>query len=329
MPVRLKVFGPYDRFNYGDLLFPSLIRAAVERTSNNTYEFDFYSIVSTEIDDGSGIRTKSYRNLIESCAQPVYPHHNIVVAGGECLSATWDVLYGYINPFYGYLLKKKPLRRFLVSKQIARRFLGGHKEFPFCLDKAQFSTNTKILYDSVGGGMYLDPHNTEHAAWAARLRESDYIAVREHDSAEALKLAGVSNVSIAPDSAITVSDLYPRPEHDQYNLVRHEVRRIATSPYLVFQVSKAKSDGAIPTIVAQLDFIAEKTNLIIVLCPMGTASGHQDQAALRQIHAQLSCRNVLVHRPTIFEIMFILSRARLYIGTSLHGVITSMSYGVP
>lgn len=66
------------------------------------------------------------------------------------------------------------------------------------------------------------------------------------------------------------------------------------------------------------------------MCPIGTALGHEDDVALEVIYKQIDDKDVvLVKSPTIWDIMSLIKNARLYVGTSLHGVITAMSFGIP
>jgi polysaccharide pyruvyl transferase WcaK-like protein len=66
----------------------------------------------------------------------------------------------------------------------------------------------------------------------------------------------------------------------------------------------------------------------IILCPIGLAPGHEDDKILREI-ANYSKDFIFVLPKNISEIMNLISNATAYIGTSLHGLITAQSYGVP
>ena len=52
---------------------------------------------------------------------------------------------------------------------------------------------------------------------------------------------------------------------------------------------------------------------------------HDDHEALKAVQAKLRCPSVYFDA----DIMYLIANAKAYIGTSLHGAITSMSYAVP
>ena len=80
-----------------------------------------------------------------------------------------------------------------------------------------------------------------------------------------------------------------------------------------------------------LSNIHKETGLNIILCPIGTALGHSDQDALIKIKKHLGSESSyqLINNPSIWDIMWLIKHSSLYIGTSLHGTITAMSYGRP
>ena len=83
-------------------------------------------------------------------------------------------------------------------------------------------------------------------------------------------------------------------------------------------------------IVEQLEIISKRHNLSIVLCPIGIAFGHEDFFALHLIKEKLNIKNaILIELPSIQEIMLLIGKSYMQIGTSLHGIVTAMSYGVP
>ena len=80
---------------------------------------------------------------------------------------------------------------------------------------------------------------------------------------------------------------------------------------------------------AELEQINSQNNVSILLLPLGYAAGHYDQRILKKLRKKYSLDAQFFEKLTIFEITFLISKARLFIGTSLHGNIISMSYGVP
>jgi hypothetical protein len=65
------------------------------------------------------------------------------------------------------------------------------------------------------------------------------------------------------------------------------------------------------------------------LVPIGYAQGHEDEIPLRQIYNLTTSPIEIIEDETIYNITYAISKAQFYIGTSLHGAITAISYKVP
>src|SRR5690606_12527172 len=99
--------------------------------------------------------------------------------------------------------------------------------------------------------------------------------------------------------------------------------------YVFFQVKNNHAKANEQRIAKQLDAIAGQTGLHICLRPIGKALNHDDHLALKRIAPLLTQPTHLVEKVTIWDIMYLIANARVYVGTSLHGAITAMSYAVP
>ena len=75
--------------------------------------------------------------------------------------------------------------------------------------------------------------------------------------------------------------------------------------------------------------VSKNHDLGIVLLPIGTASGHEDQIPLGQINTMLDVAVEIHSEANIYDIMALIANARVFAGTSLHGNITAMSFSVP
>src|SRR5690606_9384215 len=61
----------------------------------------------------------------------------------------------------------------------------------------------------------------------------------------------------------------------------------------------------------------------------GKALNHDDHLALQRIAPLLKHPYTVFEEVTIWDIMYLIAQAKVYMGTSLHGAITAMSYAVP
>ncbi|MGM1330940.1 polysaccharide pyruvyl transferase family protein, partial [Klebsiella michiganensis] len=78
-----------------------------------------------------------------------------------------------------------------------------------------------------------------------------------------------------------------------------------------------------------LDDIKREKAMDVILLPIGYASGHDDSLFLSEVKKYSREEIELLDDLNVWEIMFIISKAKAFYGTSLHGVITAMSFGVP
>nr|WP_241976332.1 polysaccharide pyruvyl transferase family protein [Cryobacterium algoricola] len=176
-----------------------------------------------------------------------------------------------------------------------------------------------ILVTSAIGASSLDSLRASPKREVVRaLSSASYVSVRDEMGRSALSRQGIES-ELVPDSVAILTEL----------------RSIDLPPVdseLVFQVSQSwlKSRHG-PT----LDAIERlsKDFATIRLLPIGLAGGHGDQFALAGLHKDLKGRGirnvVLCRTSTVWDVADAISTADVFVGTSLHGAVTAMAYGVP
>ncbi len=311
---KIGIFGPHDRINYGDFLFPMMLEHAISKLIGSKIQLKKYSLISADYSHLKAFKSKSYRDLISDVNNREI--NVVIVAGGESISAKWNNLYSYINPLYDFFYQIKKIRYNRIFRNIPKFLFGNKTEFPFIINEENYKvTDLQVFYNAVGGGRGLNKNQMD------TLRAASLVGLRDNSSYEFItRVYNDDKFILVPDSAIILSDVYPK----------NKLERVIKDDYVFFQLSNHKHQNKVEFIVNQLKKILEK-DLKIVLCPLGTAKGHEDQIVLKQIYNQLKDAKVILidKQPTIPEIIGLIANAQLYIGTSLHGVITSMSYGVP
>lgn len=315
--IELLILGPFDRFNYGDLLFPKMLEHAFQRLFPKRFTFNCFSLVGGTYRKVGGVDSANYRSLRNSLRMRRSPRA-IVVAGGESLAASWHTLYSMIHPVYRGLAETRGIRRLLYKAQLARLINGGKSEYPFNIDRNDFGHDVKILYNSVGGTDLSEPEQF------SRLEDADYVAVREKLTADLLRKNGVDDHYVVPDSAIILSDVLSEPA----DLIRSSLRELAKERYVFFQIANYPAENDLASAVEQLVALRKAFKARILLCPIGTALLHEDQIPLAKISSQVD-GSILVESPSVEEIAYLIAKSSMYIGSSLHGLITALSYGVP
>lgn len=310
MNYKTTVFAPHDRMNYGDFLFAIMLDFALKRKDQTADSLEKHSIIAADFSTIGAYKTGSYKTLMKDVNQKKI--NSIIIGGGQSLSANWVTIYSYINPLIYFLTFKLRLHKLKIYHKFIIKFLGGKSDFPYNINKRDYNNKSlKIIYNSVGSGGI-----TKNAA--SRLNEADYVAVRDLKSFQHISSV-VKNVKIIPDSAIILSDVFSVKKN-----------KLIDKDYIFFQSSLYKYGNDLSIILYQLNEILAKTQLSIVLCPIGTAPGHNDDVLLKKIKSKIkNDRLILREKPTIEEIVNLIAQSKCYVGTSLHGIITAMSYNVP
>lgn len=317
---KVAVIAPHDRMNYGDFLFALMLDYALSKEAGKSLKLKKYSLVEADYSHLGAYPSSSYRSLHKAVKNDTVT--SIIVGGGQVLGGKWFLLYSYINPLVYFLTFKMRFYKSSIYTSLVRRFLGGKSEYPFSINKNDFKPRiVKSIYNSVGTGALT----TE---CYRRLKEADYISVRDNRSLNVLESKLDRVIYLVPDSAIILSDVYAEVD---WELKVRRVFKISEKPYVFFQLSLHKYGNNLNVIILELENILKNTLLSIVLCPIGTAEGHNDDVILKRInnHFTGNERVRYIDSPSIEEIIFLIKQSDCYIGTSLHGIITAMSYCVP
>ncbi|MBQ8423478.1 MAG: polysaccharide pyruvyl transferase family protein [Coprobacter sp.] len=330
---KLFILAPNDRFNYGDLLFPHILTA---HFGDMVDEIIYCSTSSADLRNKGGHKVSSFHSLYRVSPQD---ENYLIVAGGECLCCNWWIIF-FVRKRFEILFrllwkvlrfrKLKPERRWYLFNNIFRKVIGGKTYYPFTIGKNELSHFKGVYYNSLGGSGLANEMFILHDKQAQKILKSvDYIAVRDEKTGHCLDAIDVPN-TVTADSAILMSDVFT--EELLASKISPYPRTFQGKKYLFVQGNRADLKKNLQEISLQLAKLYSQTGLEICLCPIGTALGHNDDIGLAMLQRELQKLNIpstLITRPSIYDIMWLIKHSELYIGTSLHGVITAMSFGVP
>jgi hypothetical protein len=323
------IVGAFDRFNYGDLLFPDVLGRLLRPSGARA---DFYTSVRSDLSHLGGQRTRPVKELLRSGALP--DGGAVIVAGGEVLDASWTVTLG--------TLLSTPLA-FLVrgvhhrlgegwSDALCRRLAGARLERPWVLAPEDLPGRVRVAYNCVGGSSLTALPLDVRGRIENRMARAAFVSVRDAQTKALLEqgpLAG--RVHLAPDSAVLISAFYPpEPLRKLATLRSRAIVRRYPNGYLCFQINKHLGSDKISLIADQLKKIYHRHGLAAVLLPNGRARHHEDQVVLAALRDRLHTPAALAGGElATHDIMYLIATARAYAGTSLHGSITALSYAVP
>lgn len=167
-------------------------------------------------------------------------------------------------------------------------------------------------------------------SWYISVRDKKTIAILKSRKKQYHLPYTFSKINLLPDLMILVSKLFntERFKKKISYKIKEKIRGFNEGFY-IFQSNRGFSQDSLDTIAYQLQRINEQTKYQLVLLPIGTAAGHDDHILLKRLKKKLKKSCFYIRKPNVFDITYLISLSELFIGTSLHGNITAMSYGVP
>lgn len=317
---KIILYGAFDRYNYGDILIPIILSKYL--TDNGFVDIEFCSIKNADLTHVGGFKCKTLDS------QQIPENSSIIIAGGEVLNVDWTSITSYFMGWFGnrcIRLARLVFPRTCVNF-ICIKIMNGQFKYPFLVENHNLKKSIRTIYNGVGG---VSIHETDDAIKSI-IKNADFISVRDLNASEVLKTNWGLNNKLTPDIANAVSKFYPKKE--LLTSINKDTKSFILdnqNSYFCFQIAQQYTRGKLSEIVDSLSKILSKGTYIALL-PLGTVSGHEDDKALEKIYKMLSSQNVfLLRKVHLLDSINLIAHAQVFSGTSLHGNITAMSYGVP
>jgi polysaccharide pyruvyl transferase WcaK-like protein len=325
------LYGAFDRHNYGDLLFPLVM----ERILSQKFPSKIIvvaGLIDSDLSVFNALPTYSIKKAIKESKSEAC----IILAGGDVVNCDWLSAYSYLLSDFSFLIFERVLARYLptfTEKLIKRRF-GLKSHAPFNLTQGDLKSGMKVIYNSVGATSLSNIGKESALNILKALDFAQHLSVRDEFAIEQINRIGgnVEKSILYPDSATIMSSIFSNEE-----INKKSDQKVITlidrfkGRYLVFQISSTRSNGIEVKLAESLSKIANEHNLAIIFIAIGNAAGHSDRHSVQKIKNNLNT-NVEVAEYLdggVFDIMNIIKNSKCFCGTSLHGLITSMSFHVP
>lgn len=333
--------GTFDVDNYGDLLYPIIFRHLL-KNRDASLQVDHYSPTAGAAPREAGFETNSLLSLFAASSEP----RTLVVGGGDILRTDWDVVashygtnsrvsfgglrrsIGMLNAC-GYFLRTKIPRAnpaAFYAGCFHARWLNYPAAGPFLIDTDNLPAGSSVAYLSCGVPHDFKP--IEKSRVKRIFDQAGFIYLRDEQSADKLRRAGVEReIHVAPDLAVTLSDQFdPNSQMRRAHEVLSQLGVDPGRPFLCFQC-KPYPGFAEDEIVTQLKLYRKRTDSEIVLLPIGYCHGDHEflQALARRSGGTLK----YVAAGSLADTMAVIAASDLFVGTSLHGNVTALSFGVP
>ncbi len=319
--MNVHIIAASDRNNYGDLLFPIILKKYLEK---NDYDMKFYNyaIIESDLSSFGALPTHPFTQIYKNVKNG--ENNKIVIAGGEVIGGGWLNIQRFVSTFWNKVYHNKYLR-FIINKfELLERYFyykDGHSR-PFILDGSRFNRND-IYYNSIGaqGAKKLIQNNTSYKNYFNSIK---HLSIRDKNTNAIFNQLNINNY-LVPDSALIMSDLMT---NDLQSNISTKCAEIVNDNYIFLQIGNNKGPEDVNKFITDVIKIADNNKLKILLCPIGLALDHGDDIILKKIHSEFP--NLQYYEPkNLYETMYLLKRSKMYVGTSLHGVITAQSFNVP
>ena len=319
--IALRLFGAFDRHNFGDLLFPHLMTALLPGPS-----FEFSGLAERDLQAFGGHRVRA---LAAGGATP--PTH-LIHAGGELLTCNaYQAAVMLLDPAAAATAIARYDDDPAAASDWATRQLGTSRSLPYVAGRDAVASPGRLIFNAVGGVEWAFLSEMQRNEARAALGQADWISVRDHVTRDALRREGI-DAPLCPDPAVMVAECFGETVlgHQQQGPVK-AVREAWPQGYLACQFSADFADDASLDALAQgLSRVAAGTGLGLVLFRAGTAPWHDDPGLLEKVqHRLLPGKGRLFHSLHLWDICALIAASRGVLSSSLHGRIVALAYGLP
>ncbi|OMH39690.1 polysaccharide pyruvyl transferase family protein [Motiliproteus sp. MSK22-1] len=323
------LYGAFDRHNYGDLLFPIIMKRLIENSDTNINVM-VSGMVESDLLDYGALKTESIKDCLNKSGSDAV----IILAGGDVISCDWFSAISYLIPDKLEYFFERVIFRFFSKPllNVAKKYVGVHSYFPFQPDKRELIGSRSVIYNSVGATGVSGVSGDAISELTSTLGMASYISVRDTFSRDSVKDVCDLDVEMSPDSATMMGEVFSVDE--VCSRTSKDVNDLITkldNGFIIFQISNAHARVYGNEFSSAISDLYKKIGLPIVFIAIGNAAGHRDIDGIRRITQELSpeVEYYTYEEGGVFDIMNLIRCASCYCGTSLHGLITSMSFLTP
>lgn len=315
------LFGAFDRHNFGDLLFPHLLTALLPGLA-----FECAGLAARDLRAVGGHQVKQ---LVASASSR--PAH-LIHAGGELLTCSaWQAAVMLLDPAAAAAAMARHDADPLAAAAWAAQQLGSSRSMPYVVGRDAVAPGGHLIFNAVGGVEWRVLTEVQREEVKAALRQADWISVRDQVTQAALREEGF-DVPLCPDPAVMVAACFGDliQQHVQQTAVK-AMRQAFPRGYLACQFSADFADDASLDALAQgLAKVATATGLGLALFRAGAAPWHDDPALYEKLLRRLPPGSArLFPSLHLWDICALIAASRGVVGSSLHGRIVALAFGLP
>ena len=324
----IAIYGAVDRFNYGDLLFPLILTKAFRKAGANV-DIATVGMRNSDLSRYGALPSKRLPWMLNPDNLP--PGSSIVVAGGELLAAGWWQLLSHLFPPLIGDACHTMISRCVKENHldaIGRKLLRCPWKIPFAPHSSYLQNDINVAFNAVGGSNLAHRQESWRNDVLSAVQNAVFASVRDRETYHLLG-GEISGAKLMPDSAAALPEFFPATSLEATASSKIQSILRDKTPFICFQLHRYFSAEKLSKFAAQLDELQSNEGFRIILLPIGHATGHSDHHSLQKIKHAMRKPCELLGRLNLMDTIALLSRCSVYAGTSLHGLITAMSYGRP
>lgn len=318
------LFGAFDRHNFGDMLFPHVAAALLPARP-----LIFAGLAERDMREWGGHPVHAITQLAETWGnKPI----RLIHAGGELLTCkAWEAAVMLQPPAAAQVIVSRLDASPSARDAWTERILGLPSHAPYCVPPGLFPAAQRRIYCAVGGVELAESPPDLRDEVITALRAANAVGVRDRLTLAHLRAAGIQ-ARLMPDPAVMVAELFgPTIDAHAARGELADIRAAFQSGYLAVQLGADFGDDAtLAALAAQLDQAAAAAGLGIVLFRAAAAPWHDDLDCLQRLAGLLRTRPLtILNSLYLWDICALIAHSRGYCGSSLHGRIVAMAFGLP
>ena len=315
------LFGAFDRHNFGDLLFPHIVAALLQDRP-----LLYAGLTHRDLRPDGGHQVFPIHEAVANLKRQPF---NLIHVGGEILTCdNWlaavmllhdEQVQAIINRFDSFPSEKKVW---------AQQQLKIHDQAPYCFARKNSLLCHQVIYNGVGGVDLATSDSTFRNEIIRKLKAADRVSVRDRYTQSFLSHSSI-HAQLIPDPAVMVSELFSQKISQACSV--QNCQALFPSGYIAVQFSADFGDDkTLTTIAAELDKLITATGLGLVFFRAGAAPWHDDLSCYqRTITFMTQCQVMIFDSLNIWAICALISGSQIFCGSSLHGRIIAMAFGIP
>lgn len=298
--MKLFHLGTFDVANFGDLLFPLVLERRLEHLVDELVVVSPVGGVGVWEDAKQAVPVSTAVEQIEGAA-------GVVLGGGHLLHAGPPGVAKYRTDELEYLATYP--RLCAAAAELAR------------------ASGAPLALNAPGVVGEASPGWSQLTRWISS--SAEYMSVRDAASARLLRRAGVvGQLDVVPDTALDVHRLWSAEElaDTLENAFAARGRSKPSGGILAVHLNPRFAPEPADVLAETIERIASQTDLFPVLLAIGPC--HGDSERQREVGELLGESCLTLDEPrSLREITSVLSTAEMYLGSSLHGLVTSCAFG--